>query len=66
MLLLASLLSRLVRLVRRRRVSGGATAPGGVVTSTVTTPPEQVREYWTDERVRSAEPREQRLDPPTG
>jgi hypothetical protein len=35
-----------------------------VVTSEVTTPPEQVEAYWTDERVRGATPREQRLDPP--
>ncbi len=41
--------------------SGGR---GGVVTSEVTTPPEQVEEYWTDERIRDAQPREQRLDSP--
>jgi hypothetical protein len=35
-----------------------------VVTSEVTTPHEQVVDYWTDERVRGATPREQRLDPP--
>ena len=45
----------LERLLRRR---------GGVVTTEVTTPPEQAQEYWTDERIRDAQPREQRLDPP--
>jgi hypothetical protein len=34
------------------------------VTHQVTDPPEQVVEYWTDERIRGARPREQRLDPP--
>lgn len=58
---LAALLSRLARW-RRGRVAG--TTSGGVVTHDVTTPPEQVVEYWTEERVRDARPREQRLDPP--
>jgi hypothetical protein len=57
---LVALLSRLAR--RRGRATG--TAAGGVVTHDVTTPPEQVVDYWTDERVRGATPREQRLDPP--
>ncbi|HEU4913110.1 MAG TPA: hypothetical protein VFV76_14565 [Actinomycetes bacterium] len=57
------LVSWLLRLVRRGP-SGARTAQGGVVTSEVTTPPEQVEAYWTDERVRGATPREQRLDPP--
>ena len=47
---------RLLEWLLRRR--------GGVVISEVTTPPEQVEEYWTDERIRDAQPREQRLDPP--
>jgi hypothetical protein len=57
---LAALLSRLAR--RRGRAAG--TASGGVATHEVTAPPGQVRAYWTDERVRQATPREQRLDPP--
>jgi hypothetical protein len=57
---LAALLSRLAR--RRGRAAG--TTSGGVVTSEVTTPHEQVVDYWTDERMREAQPREQRLDPP--
>ena len=60
------LVSLLARLARRRGGAAGdaGAAPGGVVTSDVTTPPEQVEAYWTDERVRGATPREQRLDPP--
>jgi hypothetical protein len=57
---LVALLSRLAR--RGNGASG--TAPGGVVRHEVTTPPEQVEAYWTDERVRETTPREQRLDPP--
>ncbi len=59
------LVSLLARLARRRGGTGDAgTAEGGVVSAELTTPPEQVEAYWTDERVRQAEPREQRLDPP--
>jgi hypothetical protein len=50
---LAALLSHLLRRVGERPV-----------THQVTDPPEQVVEYWTDERLRAARPREQRLDPP--
>jgi hypothetical protein len=62
---LASWLARLARLVRRPRGHDAAppAARGGVVTHQVTTPPEEVEAYWTDERIREAHPREQRRDP---
>ena len=63
---------RLVSAIRRlaRLVRGGAPhadtgpAPGGVAVHDGTPPPDAVTEYWTDERIREARPREQRLDPP--
>jgi hypothetical protein len=60
---LATLLSHLLRRVGGQRTSGGD-GPGDVVVHDVTDPPEQVQAYWTDERMRAARPREQRLDPP--
>lgn len=59
---LAELLSHLLRRVGGRPAA--TPSVDGVATHQVTDPPEQVVEYWTDERLRTARPREQRLDPP--
>lgn len=59
---LAGLLSHLLRRVGGR--SAPAAAADGVVTHQVTDSPELVTDYWTDERLRAARPRQQRLDPP--
>jgi hypothetical protein len=50
----------------RGRLGGRAAGrrPDEVVVHDVTTPPDEVEAYWTDERIREATPREQRLDPP--
>jgi len=60
---LVSAMSRLARGLRRGAADTGP-ASGGVAVHDVTTPPDAVTEYWTDERIREARPREQRLDPP--
>ena len=64
---LVSAISRLAHGLRRGAADTGSdTSPasGGVAVHEVTTPPDAVTEYWTDERIREARPREQRLDPP--
>lgn len=55
----------IARLARRvlGRAPGGGAEQGGVAAHDVTTPPETVESYWTDERLRGAVPREQRIDP---
>lgn len=63
--MLNRLAARLSHLLQRVGGRPAATPPiDGVATHQVTDPPEEVVEYWTDERLRTARPREQRLDPP--
>lgn len=60
---IAELLSHLMRRLGGRPAAL-TSAPDDVVSHQVTDSPDEVAAYWTDERVRGARPREQRLDPP--
>lgn len=44
--------------------SGAASSGADPVVHDVTQTHEEVAEYWTDERLRAAKPREQKLPPP--
>ena len=55
---------RRVRRALSRLAGRGRRRNGGVSTYDVPTAAEDIEAYWTDERIRGARPREQRLDPP--